>query len=204
MEQALIQPRTHFKQTDAPSLRHWAGWVDPATANSWFSELERESPWKQESIALFGKRHLLPRLTCWMADPGCGYRYSGLENIVEPWSPTAQLIRNQVSQHTGWCFNSLLLNLYRNGKDAMGFHADNEPELDPKAPIASLSFGASRTLRFKPQRGIQGESMSLELGNGDLLLMDPPTQQEWLHGVPRRLRVAEARLNLTFRVVSKQ
>ena len=77
------------------------------------------------------------------------------------WSPTAQLIRNQVSQHTGWCFNSLLLNLYRNGKDAMGFHADNEPELDPKAPIAPLSF-ASRT--YVNQRGIQGESMSLEPG----------------------------------------
>ena len=199
----MIQPGEHFEEIKAPSLRHWPEWVDPATANSWFSELERESPWKQESITLFGKSHLLPRLTCWMADPGCGYRYSGLENIVEPWSPTAQLIRNQINQYTGWYFNSLLLNQYRNGKDAMGFHADDEPELDHQAPIASLSLGASRTLRFKPKRGVLSESISVELGNGDLLLMDPPTQQEWLHGLPRRLRVTEPRMNLTFRVVSR-
>lgn len=200
MVQALIQPEHPVAK---PPLRHWRAWADPDTASRWLSQLQRETPWKQEAITLFGKRHPLPRLTCWMADPGCGYRYSGLQNTIEQWSATAQLIREQVNKVSGWNFNSLLLNWYRDGKDAMGFHADDEAELHPQAPIASLSLGASRTLRFKPKRGVQGESTSLELGHGDLLLMDPPTQELWLHGLPRRLRVAQPRLNLTFRVVSR-
>ena len=182
-------------------MRHWPSWAEARCASQWFTALQQETAWKQEAITLFGKRHPLPRLTCWMADPGCGYRYSGLDNIVEPWSATASMLRDQLTELSGWRFNSLLLNFYRDGRDAMGFHADDEPELDPQAPIASLSLGASRTLRFKPKRGHQGEPLNLELAHGDLLLMEPPTQQHWLHGLPKRLRVSEPRLNLTFRVV---
>ena len=202
--QALIQPE-QLVIADSPKLqlRHAPAWVDPATATLWLEQLQHEVPWKQESIQLYGKRHPLPRLTCWMADPGCGYRYSGLDNVVEPWSPTAQRIREQLVALSGWPFNSLLLNLYRDGRDAMGFHADDEPELDHTAPIASLSLGVSRTFRFKPKKGHQGQDFDLELGHGALLLMDPPTQLHWLHGLPKRLRVNQCRLNLTFRVVQQ-
>ncbi len=202
--QALIQPE-QLVTTNNPQLvlRHGQQWLEPATASLWLEQLQQEVPWKQESIQLYGKRHLLPRLTCWMADPGCGYRYSGLDNVVEPWSPVAETLRHQLSEVCGWRFNSLLLNLYRSGRDAMGFHADDEPELNPDAPIASLSLGASRTFRFKPKKGHQGDDLDLELGHGDLLLMEPPTQQHWLHGLPKRLRVDQSRLNLTFRVVQQ-
>jgi alkylated DNA repair dioxygenase AlkB len=194
-----------------PTMRHFANWTDSSTAQHWFEQLVEKVPWKQEQIKLFGRCHLLPRLTCWMADPGCGYRYSNLENQIEPWLPITNIIRQQIIATVGSPFNSLLLNYYRNGNDAMGWHADDEPELDPFAPIASLSLGASRTFRFKQKVRFKQKSrscepnsqktISLELNHGDLLIMDYPTQQNWVHAIPRRLKIKEARLNLTFRLV---
>ena len=184
-----------------PCLRHWLGWVGAAEADGWLERLQQEVPWKQESITVYGRRHAMPRLTCWMADPGCGYRYSGLDNAIEPWTPLTAAIRRRVAAAADQEFNSLLLNLYRDGRDAMGWHADDEAELDPEAPIASLSLGASRTLRFRSRQRDTAPSLAVELGHGDLLLMDPPTQQHWQHGLPRRLMVDTPRLHLTFRRV---
>ncbi|MCP9833567.1 MULTISPECIES: alpha-ketoglutarate-dependent dioxygenase AlkB [unclassified Cyanobium] len=184
-----------------PCLRHWRGWVGADEADGWLEQLQREVPWKQECITVYGRRHAMPRLTCWMADPGCGYRYSGLENTIESWTPLISAIRRRVAAAADQEFNSLLLNYYRNGRDAMGWHADDEPELDPDACIVSLSLGASRTLRFRPRQRDTAPTLAVELGHGDLLLMDPPTQRHWQHGLPRRLKVDAARLNLTFRLV---
>jgi alkylated DNA repair dioxygenase AlkB len=199
-------------------LRHWRAWLPSPRADALEEQLVAEVPWKQEAISLYGRRHLLPRLTCWMADPGCGYRYSGLENVLEPWSAATAELRQELEALCGWRFNSLLLNRYRDGRDAMGWHADDEPELDPAAPIASLSLGASRDFRLRPRPSPRaggslpagyspgGEACTpcnLELAHGDLLLMEPPTQLWWQHAVPRRLRVQRQRLNLTFRVVRR-
>jgi len=199
-------------------LRHWPAWLAPSAAAELQERLQAEVPWKQEAITIYGRRHLLPRLTCWMADPGCGYRYSGLANAIEPWSPAAAELREALQVLTGWRFNSLLLNRYRDGRDAMGWHADDEPELDPTAPIASLSLGAPRDFRLRPRpspRRLKQDSdrselpcgfgdcapFNMALHNGDLLLMEPPTQLWWQHAVPKRLRLQQERLNLTFRVV---
>jgi alkylated DNA repair dioxygenase AlkB len=200
-------------------LRHWPAWLEPAGATALLVQLQQEVPWKQEAITLYGRRHPLPRLTCWMADPGCGYAYSGLANVIEPWSAAAAELRGRLEQLTGVRFNSLLLNRYRDGQDAMGWHADDEPELDPAAPIASLSFGAPRDLRLRPVPSPRRPAVlpppegystadshcapfNLALAHGDLLLMDPPSQLWWQHAVPRRLRLRQERLNLTFRVVA--
>ncbi len=182
-------------------LRHWRGWLAPADTVR--EALLQEVPWRQEQITLWGQTHPLPRLTCWMADPGCSYTYSGLCNAPTAWTETVSRLRALVEAQAGCRFNSLLLNLYRDGRDRMGWHADDEPELDPEAPIASLSLGAARTFQLRPRRPIDGQrsTLSLELGDGDLLLMDPPTQQHWQHQLPQRLRVQQARLNLTFRRV---
>ena len=185
------------------ALRHRPGWLDEADAL--LAALLVEVPWRQESICLFGQIHALPRLTCWMADPGCRYRYSGLEQQPAPWLPCLLTMRQHLVDLCGHDFNSLLLNLYRDGQDAMGCHADDEPELVPGASIASVSLGATRTLRFKPRTSsalaAEEAPLALELAHGDLLLMDSPTQQHWLHGLPRRQRVKTPRLNLTFRQV---
>lgn len=182
-------------------LRHWRGWL--AQTESVCEALRQEVPWRQERITLWGQTHPLPRLTCWMADPGCSYTYSGLRNAPTAWTEAVAHLRSLVEAQAGCRFNSLLLNLYRDGRDRMGWHADDEPELDPEAPIASLSLGATRAFHLRPRRPIDGQrpTLSLELGDGDLLLMDPPTQRHWLHQLPPRLRIQEARLNLTFRLV---
>jgi alkylated DNA repair dioxygenase AlkB len=208
-------------EVQAPGLhlRHWPAWLAPSAAAELLERLQLEVPWKQEAITIYGRRHLLPRLTCWMADPGCGYSYSGLANAIEPWSPAAAELREALQVLTGWRFNSLLLNRYRDGRDAMGWHADDEPELEPTAPIASLSLGAPRDFRLRPQpsprnrAAVASDACQLPVGfgdctpfniplqNGDLLLMEPPTQLWWQHALPRRLRLQQQRLNLTFRVV---
>jgi alkylated DNA repair dioxygenase AlkB len=183
------------------TLRHWPGWLDDADA--WLADLRHQVPWKQEAITLFGRTHALPRLTCWMADPGYRYRYSGIEQQPVPWLSSLGPLRQRLESLCGHELNALLLNHYRDGNDAMGCHADDEPELVPDASIVSISLGASRTLRFKPKPrsplAAGSDPLNLELGQGDLLVMDPPTQQHWLHELPRRRRVQSARINLTFR-----
>lgn len=182
-------------------LRHWPAWA--ADADALLVALRDQVPWKQDQITLFGRSHPLPRLTCWVGDPGCAYTYSGVSNRIEPWSALLAELRARVEAAAGCSFNSLLLNRYRNGRDSMGWHADDEPELDPAAPIASLSLGAARSFRLKPKPPSEAEPLHYALGHGDLLVMDPPTQQHWLHQVPQRLRVKEERINLTFRRIHK-
>lgn len=196
------------------ALRHWPAWLPPGVSAELLASLKEEVPWKQEAITLYGRRHLLPRLTCWMADPGCGYRYSGLANVIETWSPAASKLRQALEEFTGWRFNSLLLNRYRDGRDAMGWHADDEPELDSTAAIASLSLGASRDFRLRPRPSpcrpqklslpeghSEAQPFNIPLHHGDLLLMEAPSQWWWQHALPRRLRLQQERFNLTFRVV---
>lgn len=192
------------------ALRHWPGWLlrlGPA-ADLGASDLERhlrhDLTWSQPRVRLHGREHAVPRLCCWLADDGCSYRYSGLVHRGLPWTPPLLRLRELLEKQLGWRFNSVLANRYRTGDDAMGWHADDEPELEPEAPIASLSLGASRTLRFRPRPGSVAAGhapLALELADGDLLVMDPPTQRHWQHAVPRRRRIAVERLNLTFRSV---
>lgn len=185
------------------ALRHYPGWLAPAAADALMNHLMDSVSWRQEQIRLFGRTHAIPRLTSWMADPGLRYRYSGIEQQPQPWLEALLLVRQQLEHICGHPLNSLLLNHYRDGLDAMGCHADDEPELVPAASIASLSLGVCRSLRFKakPRSPLAAGRLSqlVELGHGDLLLMDPPTQQHWLHELPRRRRLTQPRLNLTYR-----
>ncbi|MFN9694614.1 MAG: alpha-ketoglutarate-dependent dioxygenase AlkB family protein [Synechococcaceae cyanobacterium] len=187
-------------EADGLRCRLWRGWL--ADPDAWFESLRSSTSWQQPSVSLYGRRHAIPRLSCWLADPGSTYTYSGLQQAPLPWTPPLQQLRREIEAQlelkAGAGFHGVLLNLYRDGRDAMGWHADDEPELDPQASIASLSLGACRCCRLRPRVG-GGQSLDLELASGDLLVLDPPTQRHWLHCLPRRLRLREPRLNLTFR-----
>ena len=191
-------------------LRHWPAWLQAhgIDTTALCRELRDELPWEQPQVRVYGRLHPVPRLTCWLGDDGCRYRYSGLLHEPLPWSNALKTVRNLLDQQLGCRFNSLLLNRYRHGEDRMGWHADNEPELAPSDPIASVSLGASRCLRFRPAPGRSGAkaclavdqpARNLELADGDLLVMDPPTQRHWQHSLPQRKRVRRERINLTFR-----
>lgn len=187
-------------------LRHASAWLQDrgVASRALQTELTQGLPWEQPLVRVYGRQHPTPRLTCWVADPGCRYRYSGLEQAITPWTPALEVLRQLLQAELGVHFNSLLLNRYRDGADRMGWHADDEPELDAAAPIASLSLGATRSLRFRPKPSAPWSvqpppPFAVELADGDLLVMAPPTQQHWQHGLPARARVGTERLNLTFR-----
>ena len=185
-------------------LRHGSAWLQQQGLDTrQLRQALREGlVWQQPLVRVYGKQHRTPRLTCWVADPGCTYRYSGLQQAVHPWTVELRQLRALLHDQLGVQFNSLLLNRYRDGADRMGWHADDEPELDHRAPIASLSLGVARDLRFRPRH--PGEaSFSVNLADGDLLVMDPPSQQHWQHALPSRARVVAERINLTFRVISR-
>lgn len=154
--------------------------------------------WQQPLVTVYGRQHVTPRLVSFVGDPGLSYQYSGLSHATEPWPDSLTCIRDQLQADTGYDFNCALLNYYRDGNDCMGYHSDDEPELGPSPCIASISLGAERDFCFKPKLG-GGKMQKLCLGSGSLLLMLPPTQQNWQHALPVRRGVKQGRINITFR-----
>lgn len=161
--------------------------------------LLHESDWPTNQYEVGGRRFILPRLQTWHADPGIRYSYSN--NLLEtrPWSPLLSDIRKKVERYLKYSFNSVLVNLYRNGDDYVGWHADDEPELGEQPFIASLTFGAERPFAFRHKKHSQRGSVLLP--SGALLIMQPDFQKHWLHSVPVVDNLAESRINLTFRKV---
>lgn len=155
--------------------------------------------WQEETLLIFGRRVKAPRLMCWYGDPGAAYRYSGVDHPPLPWNSVLKELKAAVEAVCGQDFNSVLANLYRNGRDSMGCHADNEPELGFRPVIASLSFGAGR--RFKFHHKSQRLTVNLVLEHGDLLVMQGDTQHQWLHSVPKSQCELPPRINLTFRKI---
>lgn len=169
-----------------------------AEAPAWFAALMAEVRWEQHWLTLFGRRIAAPRLSAWYAEPGCGYRYSGLSLAAQPFTPVLAQIRARTEALTGHGFNSVLLNLYRDGADGMSWHSDDEPELGPAPLIASVSLGATRRLLLR-RRDARDARFGLDLGDGSLLLMEPPLQRYWQHSVPKTRRAVGPRINLTWR-----
>ena len=165
--------------------------------------LLREIPWETHRIKLFGREVDSPRLSCWIGDKGTEYTYSRTRFAPRAWTPTLSTIRETLASRFDLRFNSVLANLYRNGRDSMGWHSDDEPELGQEPVIASLSFGAPRKFRFrsKETREVAG---SIELAHGSLLVMAGATQRLYQHDLPRSARLDDARINLTFREILRR
>jgi alkylated DNA repair dioxygenase AlkB len=162
-------------------------------------ELIATTPWRHEAVTVYGKRHLQPRLTAWYGDPGQSYAYSGLQLAPLPWTPTLAKLRDRVQQLAQAPFSSVLLNHYRDHRDSMGMHSDDEKELGPTPVIASLSLGATRTLVFKHKTRPELKPLRLALPSGSLLIMKGLTQQNWRHGIDKLAKPCGPRINLTFR-----
>ena len=163
--------------------------------------LLRETPWRQETITLYGKTHLQPRLLAWYGEPDASYRYSGTTYQPLPWTPLLDALRCRMEALARASFNSVLLNYYRDGRDSMGLHADDEPELGPEPVIASLSLGELRTLYFRHKRDKAIRGLDIALPHGSVLLMRGTTQSHWKHGIRKLRGPCGARLNLTFRLI---
>ncbi|MCC2954995.1 alpha-ketoglutarate-dependent dioxygenase AlkB [Massilia sp. IC2-477] len=159
------------------------------------ARLITETDWREESVVVYGKRHLQPRLSAWHGEKG--YRYSGLSLAPLPFTPLLDTIRRAAEEATGRRYNSVLLNYYRDGRDSMGMHSDDEPELGLEPAIASVSFGATRP--FILRHKLTKETLKLPLTDGSLLFMAGQMQANWMHGINKTAKPTGPRLNLTFR-----
>lgn len=169
-----------------------------------FSLLQKfraELSWQQQEIRLFGRKILQPRLSCWYGDQDAAYAYSGLRLEPLPWHPDLLVLRHLLQETLQYRFNSVLANAYRDGRDSMGWHADDEKELGAEPLIASLSLGAPRRFLLRSRNG--GETASLLLEHGSLLLMRGTSQKYYKHSIPKTAKPAGLRINLTFRHVSR-
>jgi alkylated DNA repair dioxygenase AlkB len=169
-------------------------------ARGWMDRLARSLPFVAEAPVIFGKPRPVRRMSCALGDVGQRYRYSGLERAANPWPAGFGPLLARVEARAGARFSFALCNLYPDGEAGLGWHADDEADLVDGAPIASLSLGAARDFAMRPGR--QGRaSLTLSLAPGSLLVMAGSTQRHYQHRVPPRLRCAEPRINLTFRVM---
>lgn len=174
-------------------------WLDSADADRLLELLRWQIPWQQRHIRIAGKLVAEPRLSSWHGDPEATYVYSGVLHEPLPWVPGLLELRAKLIDLLGVPFNSVLANRYRDGRDAMGMHADDERELGPEPVIASVSLGMTRSFVLMPKKGRPGHKQVLPLRHGALLVMGGPLQRDWKHGIPREAHVFQERINLTFR-----
>jgi alkylated DNA repair dioxygenase AlkB len=187
----------HFDLPDA-DISYYPNFFDESEADAIFAELYSDIPWRQDEIRVFGKVHAQPRLTALYG--GKPYSYSGITMQPNQWNQLLQKIKSRVESVCNTEFTTVLLNLYRDGKDSNGWHADNEKELGANPVIASVSFGAERTFHLRHNAN-PDLKQSIVLGRGSLLLMKGTTQHFWKHQIPKTAKPMEARINLTFRVI---
>lgn len=172
---------------------------DRARANQLFETLRDEIEWKQESMFMYGRQVLFPRLTAWYGDNDKPYSFSGITLTPHSWTDALQQIREDVEQLGNTRFNSVLLNRYRDGNDSISWHTDAEKELGRNPVIASVNFGAERTFQLRHIK--TGERIDILLQHGSVLTMQGTLQHFWQHQVPKTKKPLTDRINLTFRFI---
>jgi alkylated DNA repair dioxygenase AlkB len=181
-------------------LSYRADWLSAAEADALYAALMASIPWERHRLRLFGREIEAPRLSCWIGDPGAVYTYSRVRFDPRPWPPVLAGLRARLQEACGARFNSVLANRYRDGRDSMGWHSDDEPELGAEPLIASVSLGGVRRFRLRARDG-GGAGLSLDLAHGSLLLMAGATQGLYRHDLPKTRAAVTPRINLTFRYV---
>ena len=169
------------------------------TAHAVMRHLIDEVPWRTEKIVVWGRTYPQPRLIAWHGDVGMNYTYSGINLSPLPWTRALLDIKRRVEAVARTDFNSVLLNYYRDHRDSMGLHSDDEPELGERPILASLSLGEERTFILKHKSDKALKPVRLKLASASLLLMKGETQHYWKHGIEKETRPCGPRVNLTFR-----
>ncbi len=165
-----------------------------------FEKLKEAVPWQQDNITLFGKTYPQPRLTALFGNNGKPYSYSNITMQPHKFSKIVLDIKHSIEAITTIEFTSCLLNLYRDGKDSNGWHADDEKELGKNPIIASVTLGQERYFHLKHKNN-KSLKHKILLQHGSLLLMKGETQHHWLHQIPKTAKPIKERINLTFRVI---
>ena len=190
-----------IEEFDLPDseLHYHPQFLPKSTANRLLHDLKEKIEWTQNTIRFYGKQSLVPRLEAWYGDPGKSYAYSGIHMNPKPWTADLLEIKDPIEKQAGVTFNSVLINYYRDGKDRVAWHSDNEKELGEHPVIASLSLGSARKFLLKHNQTKQKIAIILE--SGSLLLMKGETQEKWIHSLPKTKIIQKSRINLTFRFI---
>lgn len=196
-----VEPANPLIRIEDGELLYYKEFFDKATSDRLFNTLLETIEWKQDKIRMYGKEIPLPRLSAWYGETDKPYTYSGITLQAKPWTEELLFIKAQIEQVAGVSFSSVLLNRYRDGKDYVSWHADDERELGNNPVIGSVNLGATR--RFQLRRiDDHAEKVELELQHGTFLVMRGATQHYWQHQVPKTAAKIGERLNLTFRVIT--
>lgn len=194
-----MAPQTLLDDRARRSLvRFWPCFLDEFECDGLSAALAL-APFEAERPVIFGRAIAVRRESCAFGDPGVRYRYSGLVREAAPWPAALAAVVARLDALLGVRFNFALVNRYPDGDAALGWHADDEADLAPHRPIASLSLGATRDFQMRPRGG--RTALSVALSHGSLLTMEGETQRWYQHQVPRRARVRDPRVNLTLRVM---
>lgn len=189
--------KTTFKLPQA-DISYISDFIPVDESNIFFESLKQHIDWQQDNITVFGKTYKQPRLTALYSETSTPYSYSNITMYPKPFTKELLELKKKVEVISKSTFNSVLLNLYRDGSDSNGWHADNEKELGINPVIASISLGAKRLFHFK-HRKLPNEKHKIHLENGSLLLMAGEMQHHWLHQIPKTKKPIRERINLTFR-----
>jgi alkylated DNA repair dioxygenase AlkB len=199
MKQAAPYKYIEINLPDA-NIRLFPHFLNPDMAAKLFQVFSNKVPWRHDPIKVFGKTYMQPRLTSLHGTTNQGYGYANIRMQAQPMMPELNDILQRIAKIDNSDFNIVLLNLYRDGNDSNGWHADNEKELGQNPVIASVSLGAPRLFKLK-HRYDKNLKHQLLLESGSLLLMSGATQHYWLHQVPKTKKQVGPRINLTFRKV---
>ncbi|WP_031427592.1 alpha-ketoglutarate-dependent dioxygenase AlkB family protein [Flavimarina sp. Hel_I_48] len=202
MEGLFDQENTWYQLLDMPQAEvyYYPDFLEPNQQKKLFDHLKKQVNWQQDNIKVFGKIYAQPRLTALFADNEKSYTYSSI-TMHPALFPTALLeLKQKIEQKTKCVFTTCLLNLYRDGQDSNGWHADDEKELGKNPIIASVSLGAPRFFKFRDKKN-KADTRKILLEPGSLLLMKGSTQHHWQHQVPKTAKQVGERINLTFRKI---
>ena len=176
---------------------YYASVLNEVDANYFLTALLNTIDWKNDEVQLFGKTITTSRQVAWYGTKPFTYTYSKKTKTALPFTPELLTLKALVERLSNCSFNSCLLNLYHRGNEGMGWHSDNETDLLENGTIASLSLGAARKFKFKHKVSKAQQAILLE--SGSVLVMKSPTQQHWLHSLPKSAKIKDLRINLTFR-----
>lgn len=176
--------------------------ISYSDAQNYLNNLLHTIAWKSDEVIIFGKHITTKRKTAWYGDQPYNYTYSGIARKALQWTKELTELKKIAEDISGETYNSCLLNLYHDGSESMGWHSDNENSIKPQSAIASISLGAERKFAFKHKA--TGDSISVLLENGSLMVMKGATQANWLHRLPPTKKVTQLRINLTFRTMLPQ
>lgn len=200
MNQLSLFEADEYYEFPEELLEYTRDFLTEKIASELFDQLIATTPWKQNTQKMYDKMVVTPRLTAWFGDSSKMYHLGNNDFQVNEWSLELIDLKEKIERFSGNEFNSVLLNLYRDGNDSVAWHRDKESELGNRPVIASVSLGQVRNFDFRKVNDHQ-KKYSIALEHGSLLIMKGDLQVNWEHRVAKSVKNMKPRINLTFRLI---